>query len=172
MEEIPKQVIEHASEQHSDSGAALDKIDFKNRKFLIAIVAVVVFGVAIAAFVLFGQGKTDTGDGYVLSNQKIETVDGVKAITGVIENTCGHEETFMITWSVFDADGNEIGSSMATTEDLADGASARVVGVFLPGDNSSVLSFDERASSFELDSVLLLKAENARLQAQISSMLS
>ena len=169
----PKEAATASSPQtESGSETALDKVDFKSRKAIVAIVAAIIVVAVVAAFVLLNQGKTDTGDGYVLSNQKIETVDGSKTVTGTIKNTCGREETFMITWTVFDADGNEIGSAMAAAGDLADGASTRVRGVYLPGDDYDVWSFDEKASSFELDSVLLLKAENARLQAQLSSLMS
>lgn len=173
MEEVPKQVIEHASERHSDSGIALDKIDFKNRKFLIAIVAVVVIGIAIAAFVLLGQGKTDTGDGYVLSNQKIETVDGYKTVTATIKNTSGHVETFMVNWNVFDSNGERTGGVMGLSEELPDGGSARIEGLYLPDSEYSkydVLSRGEEIDSFELDGVGLMKEENARLEAQIAAL--
>lgn len=135
--------------------------------------AVVVFGIAIAAFVLLGQGKTDTGDGYVLSNQKIETVDGYKTVTATIKNTSGHVETFMVNWNVFDSNGERTGGVMGLSEELPDGGSARIEGLYLPDSEYSkydVLSRGEEIDSFELDGVGLMKEENARLGAQIAAL--
>ena len=135
--------------------------------------AVVVIGIAIAAFVLLGQGKTDTGEGYVLSNQKIETVDGYKTVTATIKNTSGHVETFMVNWNVFDSNGERTGGVMGLSEELPDGGSARIEGLYLPDSEYSkydVLSRGEEIDSFELDGVGLMKEENARLEAQIAAL--
>lgn len=174
MEDGPKQAAESTSErQRAGSEAALDKIDFKNRKFLIAIVAVVVIGAAIALFMLLGQGKTDTGDGWVLSNQKIETVEGYKTVTAQIKNTSGHVEVFMVNWNVFDASGEQTGTVMGLSEELPDGSSARIEGVYLPDSEYSkydILSHGEEINSFELEGVGLINEANARLEAQIAAL--
>ena len=156
--------------QMSETQTALNKFNFKNKGFVIAVVAVVVVVAAAVAFILLGQGRSDSGDGYVLSNQKLETVDGSRCITGSVKNTSGHEETFVIRWKLFDSDGEQVGSSMAFAEDVPDGASAPVEGLLLPNDTDDTLEIDGMVESFELEGVYLMKEENARLQAQIAAL--
>lgn len=143
----------------------LNKVDFKNKKVIAAIVAVVVVVVVIAAAMFLTQGKTDTGDGYVLSNQKIETIDGLKTITGTIKNTSGHEESFMVTWKVLDASGNELGQAMGATDSIPNGGSAPIEGILLTD-----LDDEDAVSSFELEGVFLLKQETAALKAQLNAL--
>lgn len=143
----------------------LKKVDFKNKKVIAAIVAVVVVAIVIAAAMFLMQGKTDTGDGYVLSNQKIGVVDGLKTITSTVKNTSGHEESFMITWKVLDSAGNELGQAMGVAENVPDGGSAPVEGILLTD-----LDDEDAVASFELEGVVLLKQETAALKAQLSAL--
>lgn len=164
-----------AAQTESGSETAIDKVNFKGRKAIFAIVALIVIVAVIAAFLLLNQGKTDNGDGYVLSNQKIESVDGSKTVTAVIKNTSGHDETFMVNWVVFDADGEQTRTVMGITEEIPDGGSARVEGLYLPDSDYSkydILSNGEEINSFELDGVGLMKEANARLEAQLAALAS
>ena len=143
----------------------LNKVDFKNKKVIGAIVAVVAVIIVIAEAMFLTQGKTDSGDGYVLSGQKLEIVDGMKTITGTIKNTSGHEESFMVTWKVFDASGNELGQAMGATDSIPNGGSAPIEGILLTD-----LDDEDAVSSFELEGVFLLKQETAALRAQLNAL--
>lgn len=156
--------------QTSEMQTALNKFNLKNKGFVIAVVAVIVVVATVIAFILLGQGRSDSGDGYVLSNQKLETVDGSRCITGTVKNTSGHEETFVVGWKLFDSGGKQVGSSMAFAEDVPDGASAPVKGLLLPDDANDISEIDGMVKSFELEGVYLMKEENARLQAQIAAL--
>lgn len=108
------------------------------------------------------QGKTDSGEGYEISNQRIEESDGLPVIAGTAKNTSGQTETLMIAWKLYDENGGEIGTALATAEDLADGSSADFEGL--------ALADFESIKSFELDNVVFLKAENNRLQGEIDKL--
>ena len=145
------------------------KPDLKDKKTLGIVAGLIVLLVVIVVVVFASQGKTDSGEGYEISNQRIETIDGYTGITAKAKNTCGRTETLFVTWNLYDSSGGKIGTAMGVVEDIADGQTKDLKGILLPSngelDNSK---FADQVKSFELDEVTFLKAENQRLSSEIN----
>ena len=69
---------------------------------------------------------------------------GSQYITGIIKNTSGSDkETIMISFTLYDADGNNIGTALATTSNLKDGGTWKFEAMIL----------EDGMATFELDEV-------------------
>lgn len=142
----------------------------KHLKWLLAAVALML--VVVVGFVFLNQGQTSIGDGYEVANQKLVREDSIGHITGIVKNTCGRTETLMMTWTLYDADNNEVGTAMAVVENLPDQASEGFEAFLMVDDGKTAggASGDDIVTSFKLKDVLFMKAENARLDSRISAL--
>ena len=112
-------------------------------------------------------GKTDTGNGYEISNQAMARDENdLDCLHARVKNTCGRTETLMISWDLFDKNGNKIGTALGVAEDLPDGQTIEIDAVTMPDDTSMVGEMDKHVESFELTSVSFMKAEVAALEAK------
>ena len=131
----------------------LAKVDFKNKKTIGIIVAIVAVIIVIAIVVFTGQGKTDVGNGYELTNQKIAKDEvGLTQIEGNIKNTNPYAGSFFIGWDLYDKDGKLIGYAIASTDDLEPDEVARFEAVTIGSDIDAEdpLAFEDNIASFEL----------------------
>lgn len=124
------------------------------------------------------QGKTDSGEGYEITNQRIEEIDGSSAIVGTAKNTSGRTETLMIGWRLFDENANEVGTAVAIVENIENDSTMDFEAIMLPdsdkipptdnaSDRADYLLYAKHVKSFEVDNVHFLKSENAALQNEI-----
>ena len=70
--------------------------------------------VAALTFTLVGcgeSGKSETGDGYKIENEKLVNKDGDAYISGYITNTTDAEDTILISWYAYDSGKNGIGTA-------------------------------------------------------------
>ncbi len=112
-------------------------------------------------------GKTDTGDGYEISNQALTKGENdLDYLHAVVKNTCGRTETLLMGWDLFDKDGNKIGTALGGAEELPDGETAEVEAIVMPDDSDMIGEMSEHVASFELSGVYFMKEENARLEAK------
>lgn len=130
------------------------------------IIAVIIIAIIVALLFLGSQGKTDSGDGYKITDQKIETIDSLPYITGRVNNTCGRKETIAMTWHLYNSSGTEIGTALGAAENIDAGETADFKAIVILNDINADPS---EIASFELSGVTFLKQENAKLQAEIDA---
>lgn len=142
----------------------------KHLKWVLAAVALIL--VVVVGLMFLNQGQSDIGDGYEVTNQKLVQEDSIGRITGTVKNTCGRTETLMMTWTLYDADGNEVGTAMAAVEDLPDQASEDFEAFLMVDDGKAAEDTPEDSivTSFKLDDVFFMKAENARLESNLNAL--
>lgn len=103
-----------------------DSKKFSKRKKIIIIASSVIGAlllVTLIAVLSAPKGKTDIGEGYEISGQRIAFTQGVYVIKGVAKNTTDHADAFTMTWKVFDKDEQEIGQAQITTGLIKSGES-------------------------------------------------
>lgn len=138
----------------------------KGSRILSVILACVV-ALGLAGLTGCVGGKTDVGDGYEISNQRIGAEEGssLSYIQCTVKNTCGREETFLVTFDLFDKNGTKIGTAFGNAEDVPDGQAADLNALIIPDDMDNFLEIGNMVDSWDLLGVGFMKAETAAAQA-------
>lgn len=151
---------------------SLRNTDGKLKKPAIAVVTVAIACVAVLVVSLIraGWGQTDTGDGYQITRQRIVKTDGGYQLVGRVKNTCGRQETLLISWKFYDSGGTEVAQAFAVADDIDNNEVEDVEATIIPDDISKIDTIGDEISSFRLDGVSFMKAANERLRSKLNEL--